>query len=284
MGAAVRAIAFGGVRLFVQQLHQVVAAEVGGHQNNGVAEVDFTAFAVAHKAAVEDLIEQVHHVAVRFLHFIQQHHAVRTLAHGFGENAALTVTDVARRRAFQLRNRVRLLVFRQVDGNQRFFAAVHHVRQRQRGFGFPDAARADQQEHALRAILGREAGFRRTQALRDGFSATSCPTTRLPISFSRVSSPVCSSFISEDSGTPVQSAITLATVRTSTSTESSGLLAATVQLLLQRVSLTLAGDILAAFQQLFGVSAPGRTGFQFVERTIRAFSSCSMALRRSPWL
>ncbi|MNV19553.1 hypothetical protein D3C71_1104210 [compost metagenome] len=90
-------VAFGGFRLFVQKLHQVVAAEVGSHQDDGVTEVDFTPFAVTHKAAVKDLIEQVHHVAVGFFHFIEQHHAVRALAHRFGKNAALTVTDIARR-------------------------------------------------------------------------------------------------------------------------------------------------------------------------------------------
>ena len=105
----------------------MVAAEVGGHQNYGITEVDFSPFSVAHKAAVKDLIEQVHDVAVRLFHFIQQHHAVRTLAHRFGQNATLAITDIARRRALQLGNRVRLLVFRKVDGNQRLFAAVQHI-------------------------------------------------------------------------------------------------------------------------------------------------------------
>ncbi|MNR35569.1 hypothetical protein D3C85_1534250 [compost metagenome] len=90
-------VAFAGVRLLVQQLHNVVAAEVGGHQNDGVAEIDFAPFPVPHETAVEYLVEQVHHVAVGFFHFIEQHHAVRALAHRFGKNAALTVTDIARR-------------------------------------------------------------------------------------------------------------------------------------------------------------------------------------------
>jgi hypothetical protein len=58
-----------------------------------------------------------------------------------------------------------------------------------------------------------------------------------------------------------------------------------VQFLLQRVSLALAGDILAAFQQLFGkFQLLAVLSFQFVERNDKAFSSCSMALRRSPRL
>jgi hypothetical protein len=58
-----------------------------------------------------------------------------------------------------------------------------------------------------------------------------------------------------------------------------------VQLLLQRVRLALAGDILAAFQQLFGeFQFLTVLGFQFVESNDKAFSSCSMTVRRSPWL
>ncbi len=111
-------IAFAGLRLFVKQLHQVVAAKIRGHQNDGVAEVDFTSFAVAHKAAVKDLIEQVHHVAVGFFDFIEQNHTIRALAHRFGENAALAITDVARRGTLQLGNRMRLLVFGEVNRNE----------------------------------------------------------------------------------------------------------------------------------------------------------------------
>ncbi len=161
-------VTFGGLRLFIQQLHDVVAAEVRGHQNYRVTEVDFTPLAVAHKAAVKDLIEQVHHVTVRFLHFIEQHHAVGTLSHGFGENTALAVADVARRGTLKLGDGVRLLVFGEVDGNQRFFTTVQHVRQRQRSFGFPCTARSGQQEHALWAVFWRQPGFCRAQAPGDG--------------------------------------------------------------------------------------------------------------------
>ncbi len=85
------------LRLFLQHLHDEVAAEIRGHQNHRVAEVNFPSLAVAHEAPVKHLVEQVHHVPVRLFHFIQQHHAVRALTDGFGQNAALTVTHVARR-------------------------------------------------------------------------------------------------------------------------------------------------------------------------------------------
>lgn len=109
-----------GVRFFLQQLHDVVAAQISRHQNHGVAEVNFPAFAVAHKAPVKYLIEQVHYVAVRLFHFVEQHHAVRAFANGFGEYATLTVANVARRRPLKLGDGMRLLIFGEVDGDKGF--------------------------------------------------------------------------------------------------------------------------------------------------------------------
>ncbi len=152
-------VGFGGLRLFLQQLHDVVAAEVRGHQDNGVAEVDFPAFTVAHKAPVKDLVEQVHHITMRLLHFIEQDHAVRAFSDGFSEDAALAVTDIPRWGALQLGYGVRLLVLGEVDGNQGFLAAKQFVRQGQRRFGLAGAARPGQQEHALRTVLRRQPGF-----------------------------------------------------------------------------------------------------------------------------
>ena len=110
-------VRFRGLRPFVQHLHDVVAAEVGGHQNNRVAKVDLPPLAVAHKTPVKHLVEQVHHVPMGLLHFVQQHHAVRTLSDRFSEDPALAVADVPRRRAFQLGDGMRLLVFGEVDSD-----------------------------------------------------------------------------------------------------------------------------------------------------------------------
>ena len=56
-------------------------------------KVDQPAFAVLHLSFVEDLEENLMHVGVRFLDFIEQHDAVRSAAHGFGEDAAFSVAD-----------------------------------------------------------------------------------------------------------------------------------------------------------------------------------------------
>jgi hypothetical protein len=50
-------------------------------QHHSVGKIDLPPLAVGQAALVEDLIENVHHVQVGFLHFIEQHHRIRTLAH-----------------------------------------------------------------------------------------------------------------------------------------------------------------------------------------------------------
>ncbi|CRY74646.1 Protein of uncharacterised function (DUF3170) [Yersinia pseudotuberculosis] len=100
------------VRLLIQQLHQMITAQIGGHHNDRVAEINFAPFTVAHKTAVKHLIEQVQHITMGLLDFIQQHHAVRPFAHRFGQYAALSVTDIARGRPFQLGDGVSFLILR----------------------------------------------------------------------------------------------------------------------------------------------------------------------------
>ena len=64
---------------------------------------------------------------------------------------------------------MRLLEFAHVDGDHVVLATEHQVRERERGFGFPDAGGAHQQEdaHGLARIV--EIGARRADALADRF-------------------------------------------------------------------------------------------------------------------
>ncbi|MNH43275.1 hypothetical protein D3C79_1051370 [compost metagenome] len=54
--------------------------------------------------------------------FVQQHHAIGALPNSFGEYATLTVTHIARRRALELADGVRLLVLGHVERDQRLLA------------------------------------------------------------------------------------------------------------------------------------------------------------------
>lgn len=60
-------------------------------------------------------------------HLIEQHHAVGAFAHRLGQDPALAVADVARRRTLQLADSVRLPVLGEIDGDQRFLAAEQRI-------------------------------------------------------------------------------------------------------------------------------------------------------------
>ena len=85
------------------ELDDVLAADVRGHDQDGVAEVDRPPLAVGQPAVVEDLEQHVEDVRVRLLDLVEEHDAVGAAAHGLGELAALLVADVAGRRADQPR-------------------------------------------------------------------------------------------------------------------------------------------------------------------------------------
>ncbi len=100
------------------------------------------------------------HVRVGLLDLVQQHHAVGPAAHRLGQHAAFAVADVARRRALQRGDGVRLLELAHVDGDDVLLAAVQGLGQRQRGLGLAHAGGAGQQEHADRLVRVVQPGAR----------------------------------------------------------------------------------------------------------------------------
>lgn len=73
----------------------VLAAEVAGHGDDCVAEVDGAAVAVGEAAVVEDLEEDVKDVAVCLFDFVEQDDAVGAAVDRLGETTALFEADVA---------------------------------------------------------------------------------------------------------------------------------------------------------------------------------------------
>ncbi len=76
-----------------------VGPGVGGHDEDGVLEIDGAAFIVGEPAVVQHLQKHVEHVRVGFFNLVEKHHRVGFAAHGLGELAALVVAYVSRRRA-----------------------------------------------------------------------------------------------------------------------------------------------------------------------------------------
>jgi len=72
-------------------------ADVRGHDDDRVAEVDRAALRVGEAPVLEDLEEDVEHVRVCLLDLVEEDDAVGTTADDLSELAALFVADVARR-------------------------------------------------------------------------------------------------------------------------------------------------------------------------------------------
>ena len=122
-------------------------ARIGGHDDDDVTEIGLAAVVVGQRAVIHDLQQQVEHIRMRLLDFIEQQHAVRMLGDRLGQQSALIEADVARRRADQARHRVTLHVLRHVEAHE-FHA--HGNRQLARHLGLADAGRTGEQERAHR--------------------------------------------------------------------------------------------------------------------------------------
>ena len=124
----------GGLHLVVvrlaRELLDDVRAQIRGHDDHGVAEIDRAALAVGQATVVEDLQQHVEHVRVRLLDLIEQQHRIRPATHGFRQVAAFLVADVARRRADETRDRVLLHELGHVDADHRLFGIEEELGQR----------------------------------------------------------------------------------------------------------------------------------------------------------
>ena len=104
-------------------LLQLPRADVRRQDNDCVAEVHCIAEPVRQLPVFEDLQQNVVHVRMRLLNFVEQNHRVRRAAHAFGQLAAFFVSHVSWRRADQFRHGMLLHVFGHVEADERFFAA-----------------------------------------------------------------------------------------------------------------------------------------------------------------
>jgi hypothetical protein len=96
----------------------VLAADVRGHDDYGVLEVDGPPLGVCQSAVVEDLQQDVEDVRVGLLDLVEEDNRVRTAPHLLGELTGLLVADVPRGRADEPAHRVLLLILGHVYPDQ----------------------------------------------------------------------------------------------------------------------------------------------------------------------
>ena len=129
-------------------LGDVPGAQVGGHDDHRVLEVDHPALRIGEAPVLEDLQQRVEDVRVSLLDLVEQHHGERLAAHLLGQLAALLVSDVPGRRTQQPGHRVLLRVLAHVQLDQRVLIAEQEVRERPGQLRLADPGRAGEDERA----------------------------------------------------------------------------------------------------------------------------------------
>ena len=142
------------------RLFDCVRADVGGHDYDGVFEVDLSAVRIFQMSVVEHLEQDVEHVGVRLFYFVEQDDGIRVSAHFFRKLAALVVTDVAGRGADEFGHVHLIHIFGHIHAYHQIFVAEHCLRQRFGKLGFAHARRSQEDERAdgTALVLNARAG------------------------------------------------------------------------------------------------------------------------------
>ena len=152
-------LAGGGVETHAHaEVLQLAAADVGGHDDDGVAEVDLAADAVGELSVVEHLEQHVEHVGVCLLNLVEQHDAIGFAAYTLGELAALLVAHISRRRSDEAAHGELLHVLAHVDAYHGGLAVEEVFGQNLGQVGLADAGGAEEEEAADGAVGVLEAG------------------------------------------------------------------------------------------------------------------------------
>src|SRR5690242_17250219 len=119
---------------------QIRRADIRGHDDDRVAEVHRAALAIGEAAVIHDLQQDVEHVLMRFLDFVEEDHRIWTPAYLLRELTAFFVTDISGRRANQARYRMPFHIFRHVNADERVLVIKQEFSESAGQFGFADAS------------------------------------------------------------------------------------------------------------------------------------------------
>ena len=158
----------GGLEAGGHRLADVLGAEVGGHDDDGVLEVDHAALGVGEVTVLQDLQQGVEDVRVGLLDLVEQDHGEGPAAHLLGELATLVVADVAGRSAEEPRDRVLLGELGHVELDEGVLVVEQELRQGLGQLGLSDAGGAGEDEGATGALGVLQAGTGAADRLRQG--------------------------------------------------------------------------------------------------------------------
>ena len=154
------------VMLVTGEFLNQVRSEVGRHHDNRIAKIHGAALAVGQAAVFQHLEQDVEHIGMCFLHFIQQQQRIGATPNRLGKITALLVAYIARRRADKPGHRVFLHKLGHVHTHQRLLAVKQKLGQRFAQLGLAYAGRSQKQEGTIRAMGIGETGPRATHRVR----------------------------------------------------------------------------------------------------------------------
>ena len=123
-------------------LMQPEIANVAGHDNHRIFEIDGSPLPIRQATIIEQLQQDVEDLGRGLLDLIQQDHAVGMPPHGFGQLSAFIVANVTRRCANEARDAVFLHVLGHVDAHHRLLVVEQELRQRACQLGLTNSCRA----------------------------------------------------------------------------------------------------------------------------------------------
>ena len=154
----------------VDAVQDILRAEVGGQDQNGVLEVHRSALRIGDPAIVQHLQQDVEHVGMRLLHLVEQDDGVGLAAYRFGQLAAFFISHVSGRRANQTGHGVFLHVFGHVDTHHVVLVVKQRLRQRLGKLGLAHARGAEEQERADGTVGVLNARAAALDGFRDGLN------------------------------------------------------------------------------------------------------------------
>src|SRR3989344_4012427 len=96
----------------------VLRADIRGHDDDAVLEIDRPPLRIRQTTVVEDLQKDVENLRMRLLYLIEEYDGVRPVADELCEASALVIADIAGRAPYHLRDGVLLHVLRHVDADK----------------------------------------------------------------------------------------------------------------------------------------------------------------------
>src|SRR5262245_26798641 len=76
-------------------LQNAIAADIRGHDHDGVFEIDHAALSIGQPSVVEDLQQNVEDILVSLLDLIEEDHRVGAPSHSLGQLPSLLIADIA---------------------------------------------------------------------------------------------------------------------------------------------------------------------------------------------